>query len=126
MTTRFRAVSLALLLGFTAAAPAAVAPTTAIQSSTLEAPPADETFTVGLLRVQRYGKHGRPLILIPGTESGSWAWKGQIERFRGSHAIYAVTLVFLGMGFVAFWSRGHLVPVLLGVAALLLLLSPRK
>lgn len=97
MTTRVGAISLALLFGFTAAAhaaaaPAATASTTAIQSSTLEAPPADETFTIGLLRVQRYGKHGRPLILVPGTESGSWAWKGQIERFRGSHAIYAVTL----------------------------------
>ena len=95
MTTRVGVVSLVLLFGCTAANHAAAAPAasaTAIQSSTLEAPPADETFTAGILRVQRYGTHGRPLILVPGTESGSWAWKGQIERFRGRHVIYAVTL----------------------------------
>ena len=36
--------------------------------------------------------------------------------------LYAVTLIFLAMGFAAFWSRGHLVPVLLGLATLILLL----
>jgi UDP-GlcNAc:undecaprenyl-phosphate/decaprenyl-phosphate GlcNAc-1-phosphate transferase len=35
--------------------------------------------------------------------------------------LYSLTLVFLAMGFAAFWSRGHLVPVLLGFSALLLL-----
>ena len=35
---------------------------------------------------------------------------------------YAVTLVFLAMGFAAYWSRGHLIPVLLGVGTLILLL----
>ena len=39
---------------------------------------------------------------------------------------YAVTLVFLAMGFAAFWSRGHLIPVLLGLATLLLLLCAGK
>ena len=36
--------------------------------------------------------------------------------------IYAVTSVFLAMGFAAYWSRGNLIPVLLGIAALILLL----
>ncbi len=40
--------------------------------------------------------------------------------------VYAITLVFLGMGLLAFWSRGHLVPVLLGLAALLLLFCAGK
>ena len=31
---------------------------------------------------------------------------------------YAVTLVFLAMGFAAYWSRGNLIPVLLGIGAL--------
>lgn len=61
-------------------------------AGSLEAPAAEETFTVGFLRVQRYAGHGRPLLLVPGMASGSWAWRGQIERFRGSHEIYAVTL----------------------------------
>jgi UDP-GlcNAc:undecaprenyl-phosphate GlcNAc-1-phosphate transferase len=34
---------------------------------------------------------------------------------------YAVTLIFLLMGFAAFWSRGQLVPVLMGMATLILL-----
>jgi UDP-GlcNAc:undecaprenyl-phosphate/decaprenyl-phosphate GlcNAc-1-phosphate transferase len=39
---------------------------------------------------------------------------------------YAVTLLFLIMGFAAFWSRGHLIPVLLGAATLILLLCAGK
>jgi UDP-GlcNAc:undecaprenyl-phosphate GlcNAc-1-phosphate transferase len=39
---------------------------------------------------------------------------------------YAVTLIFLAMGFAAFWSRGHLIPVLLGLATLILLLCAGK
>ena len=39
---------------------------------------------------------------------------------------YAVTLVFLAMGFAAYWSRGHLIPVLLGLATLVLLLCAGK
>ncbi len=39
---------------------------------------------------------------------------------------YAVTLLFLGMGFAAFWSRGHLIPVLLGLMTLILLLCAGK
>ena len=34
---------------------------------------------------------------------------------------YAVTLIFLLMGFAAFWSRGQLIPVLMGIATLILL-----
>ena len=39
---------------------------------------------------------------------------------------YAVTLVFLAMGFAAYWSRGYLIPVLLGLATLVLLLCAGK
>jgi UDP-GlcNAc:undecaprenyl-phosphate GlcNAc-1-phosphate transferase len=34
---------------------------------------------------------------------------------------YAVTLIFLVMGFAVFWSRGQLIPVLLGVSTVILL-----
>jgi hypothetical protein len=39
--------------------------------------------------------------------------------------LYALTLVFLLMGLLVVWSRGQLVPVLLGVATLILLLCAR-
>lgn len=44
------------------------------------------------------------------------------SRRRVVLSFYAVTLVFLAMGFAAYWSRGQLVPVLMGMAALVLLL----
>jgi UDP-GlcNAc:undecaprenyl-phosphate GlcNAc-1-phosphate transferase len=42
------------------------------------------------------------------------------SRRRVVLSIYAVTLVFLGLGAAAYWSRGQLLPVLLGIAALIL------
>lgn len=50
------------------------------------------TYTVGTLRVQQYGDHGRPLILVPGLGSGAWVWKDMIAHFKHDHVIYAVTL----------------------------------
>lgn len=101
MSTHARVVAVVLSLAlaapfgerFASAAPASLAGTASTpRDESLEAPAAAETFTVGTLRVQRYGDHGRPLILIPGTEGGSWEWRGEIQRFRGDHVIYAVTL----------------------------------
>jgi len=44
------------------------------------------------------------------------------SRRRVVLSFYAATLVFLAMGFAAYWSRGQLVPILMGVAVVLLLL----
>lgn len=82
---------------FASAAPPATAsaqatPPGATAIGTLEAPAADKTFTIGTLRVQQYGDHGRALILIPGLKGGSWVWRNTIQHFRGNHKIYAVTL----------------------------------
>jgi hypothetical protein len=44
------------------------------------------------------------------------------SRRRVVLSFYAVTLVFLAMGFAAYWSRGQLVPILMGVAVVILLL----
>lgn len=55
-------------------------------------PAASATFTVGTLRVQRYGDHGRALVLIPGLSGGTWVWRGTITHFMKDHVIYAVTL----------------------------------
>ncbi len=61
-------------------------------TSALEAPAAAEMFTVGTLKVQRYGDHGRAIILIPGLGSGSWVWKNTIGALRKDHVVYALTL----------------------------------
>ena len=70
----------------------------------------------------------RPADFPPGPQaySPSSARNGAISReewcctFMRSHSI------FLVMGFAAFWSRGHLIPVLLGLATLVLLLCAGK
>lgn len=79
--------SLCLLLpGLSLAAlPAPVAASTDLSA-------ASRTFTVGTLRVQRYGMHGRAMILIPGLSSGPWEWRGTIVHFEKDHVIYALTL----------------------------------
>ena len=51
-----------------------------------------ERFEAGVLQVERFGSGGRPLILIPGLASGSWAWQDMVRSFSGTHAVYVVTL----------------------------------
>jgi pimeloyl-ACP methyl ester carboxylesterase len=51
-----------------------------------------ERFEVGALAVERHGKRGRPLILIPGLASGSWVWQDAIRTYRDNHVLYVVTL----------------------------------
>ena len=47
---------------------------------------------VGTLKFEVHGTHGRPVILIPGLEGGSWVWKDTIARLGKDHVVYAVTL----------------------------------
>ena len=44
------------------------------------------------------------------------------SRRRVVLSFYAITMVFLGLGVAAYWSRGQLVPILMGVGALILVL----
>ncbi|MCC6072492.1 alpha/beta fold hydrolase [Massilia sp. GCM10020059] len=53
---------------------------------------ASERFEAGALAVERHGKRGTPLILIPGLASGSWVWQDAIRTFRDDHVLYVVTL----------------------------------
>ncbi|MDN5865630.1 MAG: alpha/beta hydrolase, partial [Gammaproteobacteria bacterium] len=76
----------------TEAAPAAPATSAPACDMVTPLPQAAETFTVGTLRVQRYGDQGRPVILIPGLASGSWAWQGSIDRLAPEHRLYVLTL----------------------------------
>jgi pimeloyl-ACP methyl ester carboxylesterase len=48
--------------------------------------------TVGTLKVERHGDHGRAVILIPGLQGGPWVWQRTIERLQRDHVVYAVTL----------------------------------
>lgn len=73
-------------------APSQPATTASACTATASAPDVAGSFTVGTLRVERYGEHGRPVILIPGLESGTWTWTGTIEHLRDDHVVYAVTL----------------------------------
>jgi pimeloyl-ACP methyl ester carboxylesterase len=51
-----------------------------------------ETATVGTLKVERHGDHGRAVILIPGLQGGPWVWQGTIEHLQKNHVVYALTL----------------------------------
>jgi len=51
-----------------------------------------EKFEVGAMLVEKHGKRGRPLILIPGLASGSWVWQETVRQFAGEHVVYVVTL----------------------------------
>jgi pimeloyl-ACP methyl ester carboxylesterase len=48
--------------------------------------------TVGTLKVERHGEHGRPVILIPGLQGGPWVWQQTIAALEKNHVVYAVTL----------------------------------
>lgn len=47
---------------------------------------------VGTLKVERHGNQGRPVILVPGLQGGSWVWHRTIEQLQNNHVVYAVTL----------------------------------
>lgn len=51
-----------------------------------------ESFDIQGMLVERHGKQGRTLVLIPGLASGPWVWQDLIRRFSGEHTLYVVTL----------------------------------
>ena len=58
------------------------------QAPATDASPLD----AGVLRVERHGERGPPVILIPGLASGAWVWRDSIAALRAGHRVYAVTL----------------------------------
>ncbi|WP_426701126.1 alpha/beta fold hydrolase [Rhodanobacter sp. Col0626] len=50
------------------------------------------TDAVGTLKVERFGNHGQPVILVPGLTCGTWEWRDTITQLQKSHVVYAVTL----------------------------------
>ena len=71
---------------------AAAAPFTPTAASLAKLAQPAESFHVGILKVDRYGDHGKPLILIPGLAGGPWVWSGTISTMARDHTVYAVTL----------------------------------
>ncbi len=70
---------LASQAGSTAAAPAS-------------AVAAGDQFDVGPMLVERHGKHGSPMIFIPGLSSGPYVWDEAVRQFGNDHVLYLVTL----------------------------------
>ena len=87
-----RSAKALLALSFLLSAMPAFAAAKVPAPATRSLPAAKATFTVGTLRVRRYGGGGRAMILVPGLSSGPWAWRDTVEHFAGDHVIYAVTL----------------------------------
>ena len=53
-----------------------------------------ERFEIDGVLVERHGSStaGRPLILLPGLASGSWAWQDTIRAFSATNPVYVLTL----------------------------------
>lgn len=51
-----------------------------------------ERFEVGATLVERHGKGGAALILIPGLASGPWVWQETVKQLMGEYTIYVLTL----------------------------------
>jgi UDP-GlcNAc:undecaprenyl-phosphate GlcNAc-1-phosphate transferase len=78
------------------------------------------------LAILRRGLRGLPVFRPDRRHLHHHLLNMGLSRRKVVLSFYAITLVFLIMGFAAFWSRGHLIPVLLGAATLILLLCAGK
>lgn len=83
-----RALSLATLALVATLTPAARAE----GSDLCHTRPAERISTVGTLRVERFGRGPRAILLVPGLGCGTWVWRDTIEAFKDGFTIYAVTL----------------------------------
>jgi len=79
-----------------------------------------------LLAILRRGLHGLPIFRPDRKHIHHRLLEMGFSRRKAVLSIYAVTIVFLLMGFLAFVSRGQLVPTLLGITVLVLLLCAGK
>jgi UDP-GlcNAc:undecaprenyl-phosphate GlcNAc-1-phosphate transferase len=78
------------------------------------------------LAILRRGLRGLPIFRPDRRHIHHHLLSMGLSRRRVVLYLYAVTSIFLLMGFAAFWSRGQWVPVLLGLATLVLLLCAGK
>ncbi|HEV3088051.1 MAG TPA: alpha/beta hydrolase [Candidatus Elarobacter sp.] len=73
----------ALLLGTSLGTSAATLPT---------APTIEAQYDSGSLHVERYGRSGDAVVLLPGLTTGTWEWNDLIRRLALRHTVYAVAL----------------------------------
>jgi len=78
------------------------------------------------LAILRRGLRGLPIFRADKRHLHHHLLQMGLSRRRVVFYFYAVTLVFLAMAFAAYWSRGDLVPVLLGTSTLVLLLCASR
>jgi UDP-GlcNAc:undecaprenyl-phosphate GlcNAc-1-phosphate transferase len=78
------------------------------------------------LAILRRGLRGLPIFRADRRHLHHHLLDMGLSRRRVVFYFYGVTLLFLAMAFAAYWSRGNLIPVLLGVGTLLLLLCAGK
>ena len=78
------------------------------------------------LAILRRGLRGLPIFRADRRHLHHHMLDMGLSRRRVVLYFYAVTTVFLLMGFAAYWSRGNLIPVLLGIGTLILLLCAGK
>ena len=78
------------------------------------------------LAIVRRGLRGLPIFRPDRRHIHHHLLNMGLSRRKVVLSLYALTLVFLAMGLLAFWSQGRLVPVLLGGGALLMLLCAGK
>jgi pimeloyl-ACP methyl ester carboxylesterase len=93
-TKAFRiAVLVAIVTAVSASQHSNAAPAASVETNRFAATIApSERFEIRGVLVERHGGKGRPLILIPGLSSGSWAWQEAIRAFSPDHAVYVLTL----------------------------------
>ena len=73
------------------------------------------------LAILRRGLRGLPLFRPDRRHLHHHLLEMGLSRRRVVLSFYAVTMVFLGMGLLTVWSRGHMAPLLFGLAVVLLL-----
>jgi len=78
------------------------------------------------LAILRRGLRGLPIFRPDRRHIHHHMLSMGLSRRRVVLYLYAVTAIFLLMGFAAFWSRGRFVPVLLGLATIVLLFVAGK
>jgi UDP-GlcNAc:undecaprenyl-phosphate/decaprenyl-phosphate GlcNAc-1-phosphate transferase len=73
------------------------------------------------LAIVRRSLHGLPIFRPDRRHLHHHLLQMGFSRRRVVLSFYFVTAIFLAMGFAAYWSRGNLIPALLGIATIILL-----
>lgn len=70
----------------------ALVPLRATATTLVPLPQPAESFDVGILHIDRYGRGTNTIIFIPGLACGPWEWAREIRAFSQHNTVYALTL----------------------------------